>query len=112
MTENNKERRGWKRQKIWTAFALEYAVNSVRHPLNYWAKKYNVSMRTIERWLEREDVQKIITEQKKKIEEHIQEAIKQYSVDALQELYTIMKMKRKNETKRKACNDILGLAKD
>lgn len=90
-------------------FAVEYA-NTPDKPLKYWAKRYKKTERTIRRWLQDKQVRQIIEKSHNEIRKELNEIIIEYAREALHELAKIMRMKKKNETKRKACNDLLGLA--
>jgi len=91
-------------------FAKEYALQPEK-PISYWTKRFRRSRKTIERWLKSEVVKRIVQEEKEKIEKDIEEKIREYTFEAIDELAKIMRSKKINEVKRKACNDILGLAK-
>lgn len=108
-----KEQQNMENQKITPqlrAFALDYSQD-IKGTLNKeWAEKYNVTIKTILRWLGRPDVKKLIEKFTLERESAINEKFTQHQLEVIESLLDITKTAKSIETRRKAILDFFGLA--
>jgi hypothetical protein len=115
-------------QTLLKQFAVEYANTKEKQTQSEWAKRYKVSKRTIDRWINSPEVKEVLAEIEQGIVAVVRDKAKAYAKQELEELHALAQMsieiteldkdgnqvtlidKTVLEAKRKACVDMLGIA--
>ena len=99
------------KKEIITKFAIEYAMTTQSHPYDWWGARYGVTGKAIKRWLVRPEVAKIVDENVRSFSDMVVDKARKNVDIAMRELKKIVKMEKFTDVKRKACNDMLGIAR-
>ena len=84
---------------------------NVHHPLTWWGERYGVTKRAIQKWLKLPDVLEIIEKETVSFSDMVIKKARKNVDMAMRELKKIAKGEKHTDVKRKACVDILQMAK-
>ena len=101
--------RNWKNEKK-KEFGIEFGNMLELKSKTWWGRRYGVSVGVINEWLDDNEVQDIVKVEKENRFAAIRDKVKELSLEALEELAKVMRKAKIDDVKRKACNDILGIA--